>query len=468
MAQIKPLIFSIAMALAASQVQAQQTDSLDTQARTRMSQGDSRGALEMMQQHVEAAPNDDGARLDLVRYLTWAGKYARAEKVLLASPALAQTEEGRMLHANILAWGGRWQSAKVINDILLNDNPDDFMANFNQAIILRQSAQPKTALPFVDKVNALQPDTKDARDLTRGTKVRTDAFVAFDWQQFDDSIDITSTQPRLLGSFVLNDAWRITAEAGRNDIRAPVFSPYAPIYGGRSVDENRALVGVRFAPNQKTSFGFAVGQSNIPNDSTGLWRASVDFTASDDWFWAVNADHDRVMVSPRTASLEITRNAFELRTRFTPDMNWTANASLRFEDYSDGNNRDELNLSLSRAVVRQSGFMLDLGGAAQHLHYDFDPGNGYYAPNNYRRYSITASSYIGISENVGLSIQGGLGRQRDENFTSWRSANDLSAELIVGIFSPWELRVRAAYSERVQNVGAYDGNSVGFTLTRRF
>lgn len=468
MAQIKPLIFGIALALSASQVQAQQADSLDTQARTRMSQGDSQGALELMQQHVDAMPNDDGARLDLVRYLTWAGKYARAEKNLLASPALAATEEGRTLHANLLAWGGRWQSAKAINDVLLNDSPEDFMANFNQAIILRQSAQPNTATPFVDKVNALQPDTKDARDLARGTKVRTDSFVSFDWQLFDDSINIKSTQPRLLASVVLNDEWRITAEAGRNDLSAPLFSPYAPIYGGRSVDEKRALVGVRFAPNEKTTFGFAIGQSSIPNDSAGLWRASVDFNASDSWFWAAHADHDRVMISPRTASLEITRDAFELRTRFTPDMNWTANASLRFENYSDSNNRDELNLSLSRAIVRKSGFMLDLGGAVQHLHYDFDPGNGYYAPNNYRRYSITASSYIGISENVGLAIQGGLGRQRDENFTAWRSANDLGAELIVGIFSPWELRVRAAYSERVQNVGAYDGSSVGFTLTRRF
>lgn len=465
MAQIKPLIFCIAIALSSTQVCAQ---SLDAQARMRMMDGDSRGALSLMQQHVDAMPNDDAARLDLVRYLTWAGKYARAEKILLANPALAVSAEGSVLHANLLAWGGRWQSAKVINDALLNVAPEDFMANFNQAIIFRQTATPALATPFVDKVNALRPGTKDALDLARGTKVRTDSFVAFDWQQFDDSIDIVSIQPRLLGSFVLNDEWRLTAEAGRNEISAPVFSFYAPIYGGRSVDENRGLVGVRFAPNEQLTFSAAVGQSNIPNDSTTLWRAGLDYRASDSWSWAFNADHDRVMISPRSTSLELTRDAFEVRTRFTPNMNWTANASLRVDSYSDNNHRNEWNLSASRAVVRQPGFMLDLGGAVQHLHYDADPGNGYYAPDNYRRYSITASSYIGFTDNVGLSLQGGLGRQRDENFTSWRSANDISAELVVGIFSPWELRVRAAHSQRVQNVGAYDGNSVGFTVTRRF
>lgn len=465
MAQVKPLILCIVAALSAAQANAQ---SLDTQARTRMSEGDSRGALELMQQHVDATPEDSAARLDLVRYQTWAGKYAQAEKTLMVNPALAATEEGRTLHANLLAWGGRWEAANEINAVLLQANPEDFMANYNQAIILRQTAKPALAMPFVDKVNALRPGTKDARDITRGTKVRTDSFVSFDWQQFDDSIDIKSTQPRLLGSFVLNDEWRLTAEIGRNDIGAPLSSPYAPIYGGRSVDESRGLIGARFAPTEQLAFNVAIGQSNIPNDTTGLWRAGVDYRASDNWSWAGGADRDRVMISPRSASLEITREAFEIRTRFTPDMNWTANASLRFDNYSDNNDRNEFNVSVSRAVVRQPGFMLDLGGAVQHLHYDSDPGNGYYAPDNYRRYSITASSYIGFTDDVGLSLQGGLGRQRDENFTSWRSANDISAELVVGIFSPWELRVRAAYSERVQNVGAYDGNNVGFTLTRRF
>ncbi|MEO6173145.1 MAG: tetratricopeptide repeat protein, partial [Arenimonas sp.] len=289
MAQIKPLIFCIAIALSSTQVCAQ---SLDSQARSHMMDGDSRGALNLMQQHVDAMPNDDAARLDLVRYLTWAGKYARAEKVLLANPALAASAEGGTLYANLLAWGGRWQSAKVINDGLLAADPENFMANFNQAVILRQTAKPALAIPFVEKVNALQPGTKDAKDLARGTKVRTDSFVAFDWSQADDSIDIVSNQPRLLGSFVLNDEWRITAEVGRNEISAPLSSFYAPIYGGRSVDENRALVGVRFAPTEQLTFSAAAGQSNIPNDSTTLWRAGLDYHASDSWSWAFNADHD--------------------------------------------------------------------------------------------------------------------------------------------------------------------------------
>ena len=100
--------------------------------------------------------------------------------------------------------------------------------------------------------------------------------------------------------------------------------------------------------------------------------------------------------------------------------------------------------------------------------FDDNPGNGYYAPDDYRRYALTGFSYIGISEDVGLSLQAGLGRQRDETFDSWRRANDFNAQLVFGILSPWQFSINAGYSERVQNTGAYEGHTWGVTLTHRF
>jgi hypothetical protein len=67
-----------------------------------------------------------------------------------------------------------------------------------------------------------------------------------------------------------------------------------------------------------------------------------------------------------------------------------------------------------------------------------------------------------------LSLQGALGRQRDETFIAWRRADDISAAMVFGISTPWQLIVRAGYSERVQNTGAYAGRNWGMTLTRRF
>jgi hypothetical protein len=153
---------------------------------------------------------------------------------------------------------------------------------------------------------------------------------------------------------------------------------------------------------------------------------------------------------------------------WTPDLRWTGDLVVRHEDYADGNESIEWTAAMRRAVLRNPGLMLDLGAMVQHLSHDENLGNGYYAPDRYRRYGLTANAYFGVSDDVGLSLQGGLGRQRDETFTSWRRANDISAALVFGIHSPWQFLIHGGYSERVQMSGAYEGYSWGMALTRRF
>lgn len=464
LARLIPALLALAFA---GSVQAQDT-ALDAQARAHMAAGQSATALALMREHVAAHPDDRAARLDLVRYLTWNGDYAHAEAMLRADPEAADSAEGQGLHAALLAWAGRLEGAQAENAPALQANADDFFANYTQALALRQTHRPDQATPFVAAVQRLHPGSKDARDLERGTWVRTASFVAFDLGRSSDSTDLVGWRPSLVGDFALRDGLRLTAELARWAYRAPVSSPYSAINGDAQVWENRALVGLRYAPNGRTEFHGAIGQSSIPGDRTSLWRAGVDHHASDDWRFDVDLDRDRVDVSARAVSLGLTRVGGQVQAHWTPDLNWTGDLLLRRDQYSDHNNRDEIQIALRRAVVRRPGFMLDLGAAVQHFGFDRDPGHGYYSPDNYRRYSLTGSAYVAMGENAGLMLQGGLGRQRDENFTAWRSANDLSAEFVVGIFSPWELRLRAGYSQRVQNAGAYEGRSWGARLTRRF
>ena len=98
---------------------------LDAQARARMGQGDARGALQMMREHVANHPDDRDARLDLVRYLTWNGDFAAAEAVLLADPATAASDEGREVHASLLAWAGRLEQAQALLDEVQGNRPLD-------------------------------------------------------------------------------------------------------------------------------------------------------------------------------------------------------------------------------------------------------------------------------------------------------------------------------------------------------
>ena len=443
-------------------------EALDAQARARMGQGDARGALQLMRQHVAAQPGDADARLDLVRYLTWNGDFAAAQAVLLADPAVADSAEGRELHASLLAWAGRIDQAQAVNAPLLEADPQGLMPNYTQAIALRQSARPRLALPHVAAVEQARPGSKDAIDLARGTRVRTQSFITAEYIRSDDSDDLVSSRPTLRGEFVMNDALRLTAEAGHWRHSAPAGSPFLAVDGDRSIDQDRGLVGLRYAPSPRTELSAAAGHSSIDGDSIALWRAAIDHRASDSVRLGLSVDHDWHAVSPRALSLGIDRTATSATVHWTPDLRWTGDLVVRHEDYADGNESIEWTAAMRRAVLRNPGLMLDLGAMVQHLSHDENLGNGYYAPDRYRRYGLTANAYFGLSDDVGLSLQGGLGRQRDETFTSWRRANDISAALVFGIHSPWQFLVHGGYSERVQMSGAYEGYSWGMALTRRF
>lgn len=468
MAQVKALAWIIAVALALPAVGFAQEAPLDAQARARMGEGDATAAIRLMREHVATHADDQAAVLDLARYLTWNGDYAAAMRVLDANPQARDSADGQQVRAMLLAWAGRVDAARAANAPLLQQAPEAMLPNYTEAIALRQTAQPRAALPYVDAVEQAKPGSRDATDLARATRIRTDSFVALDVQHGTDSDDLARWTPTLRAEIAQGDALRYTAELGRWRYSAPSSSPFVGVDGQRSLAENRGLVGVRYAPSLRTTLGAAVGVSSLDGDGETLWRLSLDERASDSWRFGVVADHERFAASPRALSLGVDRTGLAGNVHWTPDLLWTGDLWLRRDHYGDGNDSLAVNAALRRAVVRAPRFLLDLGGAVEHQHYDENPGDGYYAPDNYRRFAATANAYASLGDNSGLSVQLGLGRQRDENFASWRRANDIAVALVFGIYSPWQLSLNAAYSERVQMTGAYEGRSWGMTLTRRF
>lgn len=469
---MKPLSLLLATLLAApAGLQAQSVTTLqpqDVQARLLMWSGHANRATQMMRDYVDAHPDDRAAVLDLARYLTWSGDFAGAKHLLDTHPDAARSDEGQTVLAAVMAWGGWIHAALRINAGPLARDPAGLMPNYTQAIALRQSARPRDAWPYVQAVKRAKPGSKDARDLEKSVRIHTDSFVTLGYNHGSDSDHLERLQPTLRAEIAQGDAIRWTAELGRWHYRSPADSPFANVDGSRSVSESRGLFGIRYAPSSYTELGAAAGYSSIPGHGLTLWRLDADQRFSDSFRGNLLVDHDRVAISPRSVSLGLSRTSVTAHLQWTPDLSWVGDLWMRHDDFSDQNRSWDWNAALRRAIVRRQGFMLDLGGAVEHLSFDRNPGHGYYAPANYRRYAVTANAYVGLGENAGLSLQASLGRQRDETFTSWRKANDISASLVVGIFSPWQLSVNAAYSQRLLDSGAYQGRSWGIALTRRF
>lgn len=469
MAQVRlpRLLAAIALALAAPIAAAAPGDKADL-AHARMGEGDAMAALQLMREHVAEHPDDRAARLDLVRYYLWNGDYARAEQALLADPGAAASTEGRGLHGWLLAAAGKLRAARAIDAALLAEDANDFQAHFDEALALMQSTRPALALPEVRTLEGLRPNAPEVVDIGKRAWVRRASFVAAGFSHRSSTDDLSGELPTLWGEYRVNDRLRLGVELGAWNHRADgAGNPFQAI-DGEDVHETRGLLGLRYAPSEYSELQFAFGSSSLSGDATGLWLARGSARFNDDLAGTLSFERDRVAASPRSLSLGITRRGAEAQLHWTPGLRWVGDIWLRRDDYSDDNSRTDAIVALRRAVLRRPKFSLDLGGVAEHMHYDFDPGNGYYAPDDYKRYGLTAHAYVGLGVETGLSLHAVLGRQKDESFSSWKSANDFDATLIVGALSKWEGRFTVAYSQRAQNTGAYEAFSAGVTVTRRF
>ena len=77
--------------------------------------------------------------------------------------------------------------------------------------------------------------------------------------------------------------------------------------------------------------------------------------------------------------------------------------------------------------------------------------------------------YFKLGQNSGLGLTVAAGLQRDTNSSSLHAGGSGSAELSVGIYRPWVLKLRASATiNRRLETGAFQGYSGGVLLVRRF
>ncbi|HWS41114.1 MAG TPA: hypothetical protein VN247_07500, partial [Arenimonas sp.] len=366
------------------------------------------------------------------------------------------------------AWAGKIDQALDLNASGLQQNPTDLLANYTQATALRQTTQAYRAWPFVEAVEKAKPGSKDATDLRRITKVRTASEISVNWGRTDDSDDIQVDRYGLDGNIRLSDNWRLIGNVSLYDYNAPLGSGYEPITGGTSEDETQFWLGVSNTPTQDSLWLATLGSSNTDAGNEVIGRILWNQRVNDDWSFSLDANRNRLGISPLSVSLGLMRYQYLGQVRFNPGYNWVFDGLVSIQDISDGNNSVDLQVAGRRAVVRTQAVQLDLGANAQWMSFDEYQNNGYYSPSNYRRVALTAFAYFPFGDNYGLAVRAGLGIQRDETFDDWKSANDFSIEYVAGILSDWEFKAYAGYSDRAQPAGLYDTNAVGVQLKRRF
>ena len=425
--------------------------------------------LRRLDAYLAAHPGDHAAQLDRARFLAWRGDYAASIEALDALGG--DDDAARALRARVLAWAGRRNAALALNAPLYDGQGDDYDAAWTQALILRQGEWPERALPALATVQATKPDTQDTRDLARAVRLPLFSSIELPLSRYHDSDGIAIDSVGVDADLWLADHWHLLAGGAHRRHSADLGSPFVPPDGRDEVGADRAGLGARFAPDNDVAIELWLGTSRIEtandgHDDATIGHLALSQYASDAFSYTLTFDRDRVDASPR--ALTVLRNGATADQRGTPNLRDTVAARLAFGDFDDGNQRDNALVTWTHAVTRSDHVMFDLGVQGEWQHNSDNTGNGYYSPDRYTRIAPMASAYISFNQDAGLYLSTALGVQRDETFDSWKRAFDVNAELSLGIFREWLLVARAGYSQRLNQLGHYEGTTVGLELRYRF
>jgi len=416
-------------------------------------------------------PEDREALLGYVEAEGWRGNFPSALSLLEKYRRdFGETTDYLKVKARILASAERPTAAMKLIPLLLEKSPDDYEVLFSQAIALHYAHRPREALNNVRILEKLRPFSRETDGIRRfvTTPVRSNVELGFNFYADSDHLDIYTSELRgtyflspetFLEAGVINDY--LTAEKGRG---------LEQLNGDEDALHTRAWIGMGHRFSQKVAIGAQLGGASAEGKVRfPTYNVSADFQVSDELKVRLEKDYGYYVVSPRTVSIGIRRDANTLQLTWNPDLNYTIDTNFSYDTFSDDNTLWEILLGPRRAVLRSEKLNLDIGVNAWWFGFDEDFNNGYYSPELYQRYMVSGFSYWKINDDNGVSFILSLGIQKDDTMDHFRFGADASVEGTFGLYRDWMFKIKGAATNNMrQATGAFRALTIGAALTRRF
>ena len=136
---------------------------------------------------------------------------------------------------------------------------------------------------------------------------------------------------------------------------------------------------------------------------------------------------------------------------------------------SDNNSYTHVNVWPKQRVYNSERWQVTMGVDADIWAFRRRAMDGYYSPLLFNGYEGTVQLYYTQSENIGYSLWGGFGMQKDELFPHYFYEEDLGLQLFFGIYKDLELKIKGGYTLRDNpSHHNYQFWSGGAVLTKRF
>lgn len=467
--------------------------------------GKTAAAAESAEKILKENPNDRTARLALARIRKWQGRLSDSsreykryidqfadDKAAVIEYAQVEAWQGDMSHAlslldlyvkrygmddiekrergRVLASANRPHAAQ---EAILGQKVvkvDTFEQVFTVALAQFYAHEHKNAQGALEQLDKLRPGNPEARGLRdfieapRRTQVR--AFGNY----YGDSDHLQIIRAGAVAELSVAPDTRLEVLVENVMMDANLNSGLEGIDGAGSKHVFKYQAGVEQYIAPSLSVAGRAGWVELQHDNNFAGSAGLNWRPMDCLTLKAAAGRDVVLISPRAVSMNIeTRNAL-LEMQWEPDLDYTVVAFGRIDDYTDGNQRVEAALAPRRSVLRSQYLNVDMGVRGWWLQFQDRLNNGYYAPEAYEQYSGTMFAYTKLGPQSGIGLIGAAGYYADETMNHYSFGWSVDAELTVGAFADWMLKINGAVVQNLRSyaAGAFDAHAAGISLTRRF
>ncbi len=286
---------------------------------------------------------------------------------------------------------------------------------------------------------------------------------------YNDADDIERLHSELFGAYFISPVTSLGARLDYDYLTAKAGSGLENIDGSESEQRQRGALEVwhRFTPWLAANISLGGSQTDNLDEITS--RLDLLLNPTDTFALRLSRDYDYYLVSPRAISADIRSASYLAEGIWRPGLRYTVVGQAGYTDFSDDNSKWLAILAPRRAFIRSQYFNLDLGLRGWLYGFDRDLDNGYYDPQNYQSYMATAFGYWKINRDNGVGLTVAAGLLKDDKMSGFEFGWDATLEGYFGIYRNWMLK---AYTSIMQNQrqgsGAYNANSIGLTLVRRF
>ncbi|MDQ2994361.1 MAG: hypothetical protein M3R00_05385 [Pseudomonadota bacterium] len=231
---------------------------------------------------------------------------------------------------------------------------------------------------------------------------------------------------------------------------------YTPIDGGTRINDISGKIGLQHQYNPCLNLEANIGLAAIHDASDqGIYDFTARYTPSEHFWVSYHFSHDiyrpdyATVSSPRSISLGIMEDENRINFHAEPIHNAYWDILLEYNSLSDGNHLWHENVWPNARVLELSGLTMNLGFSADWYSFEYVlPQNGYYSPRLAQVYLGTISFHHDFTSDTGISLNGGLGIQKDETLDHFRLAADIGLDATLCVIANWQLELIAGYSYR--------------------